>query len=93
MFVGKPRKTFKVLHSRVAPLPSNIGLGWKVLPGTDTLAYYKLTLIKNAKCIKTLGLGIVFTALHFLLILRMGPINKCYVTPWANDIKLFMFIV
>jgi hypothetical protein len=31
-----------VLHSRVCPaLPANIGLGWKSLPGTNTLAYYE----------------------------------------------------
>jgi hypothetical protein len=34
--------TFQVLHSRVGPwpYPTNIRLGWKGLPGTNTLTYY-----------------------------------------------------
>jgi hypothetical protein len=39
-----------VLHSRVGPWPyvtTNIRLGWKGLPGTNTLAYYENPQIKK----------------------------------------------
>ncbi len=37
------RKTgdFQVLYFRLVALPANIRLGWKGLPGTNTLAYYE----------------------------------------------------
>ncbi len=42
-FLGKASSLPKeVLHFRQAPvLPANIRLGWKGLPGTNTVAYYK----------------------------------------------------
>jgi hypothetical protein len=49
-----------VLHSRIGPLasPTNIRLGWKGLPGTNTLAYFKNPKITTVKSfiVKTLGL-------------------------------------
>ncbi len=29
------------LHGLLVALPTNIGLGWKGLPGTNSVAYYK----------------------------------------------------
>jgi len=39
-----------VLHSgRLWPYPANIRLGWKGLPGSNTLAYYENLLITAVK--------------------------------------------
>ncbi len=37
------------LYGMALALPTNIRLGWKGQPGTDTLAYYKLSYITTAK--------------------------------------------
>jgi hypothetical protein len=46
MFVGKARAP--LVFPDLA-LPANIRLGWKGLPGTNTLAYYKNPLITAVK--------------------------------------------
>jgi hypothetical protein len=48
-----------MLHSKVAywPLPTNIKLGWKGLPGTNTLAYYVHLKITGEKCFITQAPG------------------------------------
>jgi hypothetical protein len=38
-------------------LPTNIILGWKGFPGTNTLYYYKKSLITNVKSFTILGTG------------------------------------
>jgi hypothetical protein len=38
-----------MLHSRLLALPANNTLGWKGLPGTNTLAYYENPLITEEK--------------------------------------------
>ena len=44
--------SFHVLHS------TNIRLGWKSLPGTNTLAYYENSLIADVKSFIRLGPGV-----------------------------------
>ncbi len=49
MFAGKARGQPRGEHLKDI-LPANIGIGWKGLPGTNALAYYKkawLTAVKN----------------------------------------------
>jgi hypothetical protein len=47
MFVGEVKACPRVEHLKDASLqyaptlPANIGLGWKGLPGTNSLAYYE----------------------------------------------------
>jgi hypothetical protein len=38
---------------RLLALPTNIRLGWKDFPGTDTLAYYEHLQITDVKSLKT----------------------------------------
>jgi hypothetical protein len=45
-----PSLSGALLKGRLLALPANIGLGWKGLPGTNALAYYKkleLTAVKS----------------------------------------------
>jgi hypothetical protein len=51
------------LQGRFLPLPTNIILSWKDLPGTNTLAYYEYWQRKDLKSFITFGpnlLGKVF---------------------------------
>jgi hypothetical protein len=41
MFAGKTEAYPSEVPFRCSTLPTNIRLGWKSLPGTNTLAYYK----------------------------------------------------
>ncbi len=48
MFVGNAgaevsKKTVPPIYGRYLAVPPNIRLSWKGLPGTNTLAYYKLS--------------------------------------------------
>jgi hypothetical protein len=43
-------------------LPANISFGWKRLPRTNTLAYYKLSYISAAKRFITLALNKIFAS-------------------------------
>ncbi len=45
------------LYDRLLALPTNIRLGWKGLPGTNTLAYYENSEILAVEGLITLGLG------------------------------------
>jgi hypothetical protein len=51
MFAGKaePTQVKKLLGAPLLALPANIRLGWKGLPGTNTLAYYGNLKITAAK--------------------------------------------
>ncbi len=50
MFVpGKPFQTRRVFVGEALAIPANTRLGWKGLPGTDTLAYYENLLITAVK--------------------------------------------
>jgi hypothetical protein len=61
----------------------NIKLGWKGLPGTKTLAYYRNPEITAVKCFMIQALSLMFenklgsqlTTLYFLCNLQMGPIS------------------
>jgi hypothetical protein len=46
------------LYVRLLALPTNIRLGWKGLPGTNTLAYYEYSYITDVKVFIILGPGI-----------------------------------
>jgi len=52
-------KKFSVapFYGRHLALPTNIRPGWKGLPGTNTLAYYKFSYTSDVKNIITLGQG------------------------------------
>jgi hypothetical protein len=46
------------LLGRLLGLPTNIRLGWKSLPGTNTLAYYihgQITVVKKAQGVITIN--------------------------------------
>jgi hypothetical protein len=45
------------LQDTFLDLPTNIRLGWKDLPGPNTLAYYDHSKIAAVKKVLTLGLG------------------------------------
>ncbi len=45
-------------------LPTNIGVGWKGLPGTNALAYYKKSLLTAIESFLTLAPGAGFTGGH-----------------------------
>jgi hypothetical protein len=61
-------------------LPTNIRLSWKGLPNANTLANFKNLYIADVKSLITLGLGVIFTTLHFLRNFINGT-NKpeCYI--------------
>jgi hypothetical protein len=44
-------------HGRLPVSPTNIRLGWKRLPGTKTLAYYKNPYITDIKKFYNIGTG------------------------------------
>ena len=54
-----PSEIFQVLasSSRLQALPAKIRLGWKGLPGTNTLVYFELLKIADGKCFITHGQG------------------------------------
>jgi hypothetical protein len=65
MFGGKAGTYPNEAPERLVALLPNIRLGWKGLPGTNTLAYYENLLIMAVKSFR-LAPGVVFTKLHFL---------------------------
>jgi hypothetical protein len=56
-----------MLHYKVDSLAisGNIRLGWKVLPGTNTPAYYEQKEIADTKSFIRFGLSIAGTSLRF----------------------------
>jgi hypothetical protein len=62
------------LQGRLLALPTNIRLGWKGLPGTNTLAFYEHLLITDINIFMTLGPGITaiipFSLYLYSLVLR-----------------------
>ncbi len=60
---ARPRAYPRVEHLKdssigyALALPTNNRLGWKGLPGTNALAYYKNSLLTAVKCFITLALG------------------------------------
>ncbi len=64
MFVGKASAylsgtpfRYPTLGGRLLVLPTNIRIGWKGLPRTNTLAYYEHSLIACVKSFITMGPG------------------------------------
>ncbi len=64
---------FTAVSVRLASWPYQPRLGWKGLPETNALAYYEKSSITDVKSFITLTPGSVFTTLHFIHNLRMGP--------------------
>jgi hypothetical protein len=66
MFVGKAMANLRLEHLKGASLgyapalPTNIRLGWRSLPGTNTLAYYEDPQITDVKGFVGLARVIVF---------------------------------
>jgi hypothetical protein len=56
MFAGKDR-SLPLSGAHESALTENIRLGWKSLPGANTLAYYKNLKIKSKKVLKHWPLG------------------------------------
>jgi hypothetical protein len=48
-----------LLFGRLLSSPTNVKLGWKSLPGTNTLAYYKNPYITDKESFITLGPGYI----------------------------------
>jgi hypothetical protein len=72
MFVGFDREptlewsTLKVIHfGRLLALPSNIRLGWKGLPGTNTVAYSEKSVTYGRKLFYIIGHSSVPTFLIY----------------------------
>jgi hypothetical protein len=64
MFVGKARSLEHLKGAslrKAMGLLENIRLGWKLLPRTNTIAYYKHSKISEVKSFITLGPGLVMT--------------------------------
>jgi hypothetical protein len=56
-----------LLYGRLGALPIDNRLGWKGLPGTNTLAYYENSKIMAVKSFITLAPGVnVIRALNFI---------------------------
>jgi hypothetical protein len=76
-YSGAPEKRF----TQVAlALPANIRLGWKGLPGTNTLAYYKTPKITVAKSFITLATGpgsFYFYIFDLKRIILYWPVSIC----------------
>jgi hypothetical protein len=79
MFAGKAEKFVKVdqfrndLLAEALYLLANIRLGWKGLPGTNTLAFWVSSLVTR----KTINIPprTVFTTINFHHYLQKGPIS------------------
>ncbi len=63
------------LYDRALALTEKFRLGFTGLPGTNALDYYEKMYLTAVKVFKTLGPGTVFTTLHFIRNLRIGPIS------------------
>jgi hypothetical protein len=59
------------LLGRFQALPTNIRLGWKSLPGTNTLADYKHLSITPVKSFMTLGLVLLCVSMLNVILLRV----------------------
>jgi hypothetical protein len=58
---SKPLQTSLMFAAKVVALPKNNKLGWKGLPGTNTLAYYKNLQITTVKCVIVQDLKTFYT--------------------------------
>ncbi len=56
------------LYGTLPTLPTNCILGWKGLPGTNTLAYYENSLITVIKSYILLGPGVNLTILFYFVL-------------------------
>ncbi len=68
------------LWGRLLASPTNISLGWKSLPGTNTLAYYKNPWLTDKKSFKT------FAPEEAIFSLKVGPTVKR--SPLAKSFKI-----
>ena len=63
MLKTRPEQLLKVLY-----LPTNITLGWKGLPETTTIAYYKNLQVTAIKSFIVQALGVLFNALKSVMV-------------------------
>ncbi len=77
-----------MFHSRVGSgaslgqalaLPTNITLGWKGMPGINTLAYYKIFVNYGQKSFIALGLGANVIQLFLLVIYEFSNEARAFV--------------
>jgi len=94
MFAGKagayPNDTplDSPLEGSFLTLPTNIRLGWKILPGTNTLAYLKKLLIMGVKCFISSSPGVyvlkLFSSSHAIQNkLECLPVPSVFLIKWS----------
>jgi hypothetical protein len=76
MFASKARILFRCFTREGLVLLANIRLGWKGLPGTNNLAYYKYSKITPVKSFITLGLGVNVIKLFHICLCCSGLISQ-----------------
>ncbi len=71
---------------RCSTLPTNIRLGWKCLPGTNGLAYYKYSLITTIRSFVTLDPGGWKWQLIYLNFTTFCRFNTCHLVKRCSTI-------